>query len=60
MAALTEGLPVVYNSVVKEVLYSKKGVAVRTATQEFQGTFPPHLLVNLAQFSSPSSELIVF
>ena len=37
VAALTEGLPIMYNSVVKEIRYSKNRVAVRTATHEFQG-----------------------
>ncbi len=38
MAALLEGLPVMYNSVVKTIQYSaKEGVAVKTATHEFRG-----------------------
>ena len=38
MAALLEGLPVVYNSVVKRIRYCAKGVSVSTATHEFKGT----------------------
>ncbi|BDA49228.1 Lysine-specific histone demethylase 1 homolog 1 [Coccomyxa sp. Obi] len=37
VAGLTDGLPIMYNSVVKEIRYSTKRVAVKTATHEFQG-----------------------
>lgn len=40
VAALTEGLPIMYNSVVKEIRYSKNRVAVRTTNHEFQGKPP--------------------
>ena len=40
VAALAEGLPVVYNSVVTNVTYSAKGVAVRAAGREFRGQLP--------------------
>eukprot|EP00884_Botryococcus_braunii_P000714 jgi/Botrbrau1/10643/Bobra.53_2s0002.1 len=37
VSALTEGLPILYNSVVREVRYSAAGVAVRTDLHEFTG-----------------------
>ena len=37
VAALAEGTPVAYNSVVREVRCCCGGVAVRTATHEFKG-----------------------
>ena len=38
MAALAEGVPILYNSVVKNIRYSAEGVAVRTANKhEFTG-----------------------
>lgn len=37
VSALTEGLPVLYNSVVREIRYSAAGVAVRTDLHEFTG-----------------------
>ena len=40
VAALAEGLPIVYNSVVTHICYSGKGVAVRTAEREYRGQ--PH------------------
>lgn len=46
VAALLEGLPVVYNSVVKRIRYCAKGVSVSTATHEFKGT---HLLLSAHQ-----------
>jgi hypothetical protein len=40
VAAMAEGLPVMYNSVVREIRYSSSGVAVRTDMHEFAGEFP--------------------
>ncbi|KAK9804501.1 hypothetical protein WJX73_000258 [Symbiochloris irregularis] len=37
VAALAEGTPVMYNSVVTQICASREGVAVRTATHEFKG-----------------------
>ena len=37
VAALAEGTPVMYNSVVNEVRYCASGVAVRTDSHEFRG-----------------------
>jgi hypothetical protein len=34
---MAEGLPILYNSVVREIRYSSKGVAVRTDLHEFAG-----------------------
>ena len=37
VAALAEGLPILYNSPVQEVRHCSTGVAVRTPAQEFRG-----------------------
>ena len=37
VAALAEGVPIAYNSVVRRIAYSRAGVTVRTAEREFKG-----------------------
>ena len=37
MAALAEGMPIVYNSPVREIRHCSTGVAVRTPAHEFRG-----------------------
>lgn len=49
VSALVEELPVLYNSVVREIRYSSAGVAVRTDFQEFAGMS----LSPWVQFASP-------
>ena len=39
IAAMTEGVPVIYNSRVKKIVYAADGVAVQTDTHVFKGDF---------------------
>ena len=40
MEALAKGIPVLYNSVVTDIAYSRGGVSVTTAAGKFTGTAP--------------------